>query len=72
MNCQEVLPERADPIDTNYIRYATWDAEAFAVTLPTADFTYTSDLSLFNFTDGSSDNFPCYYWDSVMEKRVIS
>ncbi|HPR28621.1 MAG TPA: PKD domain-containing protein [Chitinophagales bacterium] len=53
----------ADPIDTNYIRYATWDAEAFAVTLPTADFTYTSDLSLFNFTDGSSDNFPCYYWD---------
>lgn len=56
-------PGEFDAVDTSYILYAAWDPEAFVVSLPDADFDYTSDLSLFNFTDASSDNFPCYSWD---------
>lgn len=53
----------ADPIDTNYIYYRSFEESDFIPQLPTAAFTYEVTGSSVAFTNTSTDNFNCYYWE---------
>lgn len=52
-----------DPIDTNFVYYKAFDADAFTPILPTASFTYVTSAPSVVFTNTSTNNFNCFAWD---------